>query len=100
MKPGDLLFLCRQTVALEQFTLTDNLHAQSAGTDECQQRLRHQSGTLAHGHGLIIALQVVHFEQHQTTIALAHPEVVAVLHLRGKADARQLAGVACGMSGE
>ena len=95
VKAPDVFWVRRQLrlFSPKQLPLTHDLHAPAADAHEGQQRLGHQPSPLTHGHSLVVARQVVHLEQHQTRVALVDALLLAVLHLRGEADARHLDGV-------
>ena len=91
----DVLIRLRQSV-LKQLAPAHNLHTSPTRPDKCQQRLRHQGRSLTDGDGLVVTRQIVDLQQRQTCIALAHPLTVAVLHRRGKTDARHFVGEVAG----
>ena len=92
VKLSDILLRIKQS-ATKQLPSADNLHAPATGADKGQQRLRHHRRPLTDGHSLLVARQIVHFEQHQTRITLSHTLTVTVLQLRGETHTRQFVGI-------
>ena len=83
------VFSLREIIFLEQQTSTDNLHALARSAEEHHQRLRHLLRLFPDFNGFFIGRQTVHFEHHQTVIALNPSLPFKDAEGLGKADALQ-----------